>query len=82
KKFTGTLANITAAEYTIIEKYYKRAIASKKCNPFLIAVATRELQLTRMKDPGYVKGLLKLQNNYLLKLGLCGLAGVGSVALL
>ncbi|QCI31816.1 polyprotein [Sitobion miscanthi virus 1] len=82
KKFTGTLANITAAEYTIIEKYYKRAIASKKCNPFLIAVATRELQLTRMKDPSYVKGLLKLQNNYLLKLGLCGLAGVGSVALL
>ncbi|AAC58718.1 protein P1 [Acyrthosiphon pisum virus] len=82
KKFVGTLSNLTAAEYTIIEKYYKRSITSKKCNPFLVAVATRELQLTRMKDPKYVKGLLKLQNNYLLKLGLCGLAGVGSVALL
>lgn len=82
KKFVGTLSTLTITEYTIIEKYYKRAILNKKCNPFLVAVATRELQLRRMKDPGYVKGLMRLQNNYLLKLGLCGLAGVGSVALL
>lgn len=82
KKFANSMANITTTEYLAIEKYYKRALVSRESNSFLVAVATHELYLRRMKDPGYVQGLLELKRNKFLILGLCGLAGASSIFLL